>query len=192
MNTLDKEYEEMGRMNENQYLPIFKEKYGNLIKSDFKFDTIDFYGKDFMIELKSRTCSSSSFTETMFGYNKLLKAKETLKKNNDYKVFFAFAFTDGLFVWEYNQNTFEINGGENQKRIGGTKNRGYDDYKEHYYIKMKNLIKISDASVWIHPSVLQNTKKVFKSAINDEICFLLGLRPQATLPKGLPRSLSRC
>jgi hypothetical protein len=180
---LDRAYEAMGKYNEKMYMPIIKRIYGNLLKTSFKFATIDFYGVDYMLELKSRDCFSYDYKDTMFGYNKVVDAIETLDHYKDhmphYKVYFAFAFKDGLFIWEYNSKTYEDNGGDSQKRIGGTKNRGKDDFKEHYYVKIENLTKVDDTPVWIHPAVKENTEKRLeekknknKSSIPDGVCFL--------------------
>jgi hypothetical protein len=176
---LDRAYEAMGKYNEKMYLPVFRDHYGELVKSEFKYDSVDFYGVNYMIELKSRCCSSTDFIDTMFGYNKIVRARETLEHYShhipNYKVYFAFAFTDGLFIWEYNQTNYETNGGDSQKRIGGTSERGWDDYKDHYYILIENLIKISDKPVWIHPAVKENkekSKNKNKSSIPEGVCWL--------------------
>ena len=174
---LEKAYSSMGKYNEKMYFDIIKDHFGYLIKSESDYDVIDFYGADFMVELKSRCCSSTDFKDTMFGYNKIVRANETLDHYRHhiphYKVYFAFAFTDGLFIWEYNQKNYEDNGGDSQIRIGGTANRGYKDYKDHYYIFVKNLTKISDKPVWIHPAVKANKENINKkSSIPDEVCFL--------------------
>ena len=171
---LDKAYEAMGKYNEKMYMPIIKKHFGNLIKTEYKYATIDFYGVNYMLELKSRNSYSYDFNETMFGYNKIIEARKTLEHYShhipNYKVYFAFAFKDGLFIWEFNSNTFEENGGENQKRIGGTCNRGKNDYKEHYYVKIENLNKISDKAVWVHPLVNENSYN--SSNIPNDVCFL--------------------
>ena len=100
---LDRAYEAMGKYNEKMYMPIIKRIYGNLLKTSSKFATIDFYGVDYMLELKSRDCFSFDYKDTMFGYNKVVDAIETLDHYKDhmphYKVYFAFAFksnTHGL------------------------------------------------------------------------------------------------
>ncbi len=178
-NKLDKAYEAMGKYNEKMYMPIIKAELGNLIKSENKYDSIDFYGVDYMLELKSRCIYSNTFKETMVGYNKIIRAIETLEHYShhipNYKVYFAFAFKDGLFIWEYNSKTYEENGGDIQKRIGGTSKRGWNDYKDHLYIKISNLRKINDNPVWIHPLVENNYNQPsneYKSSIPDEVCFL--------------------
>ena len=67
---LDRAYEDMGKYNEKYYTEDIKKSLGNVVKSDFKYDTTDFYGVNYMLELKSRTCASTDFKETMFGFNK--------------------------------------------------------------------------------------------------------------------------
>lgn len=175
---LDRAYGAMGKYNEKRYKDDIEAEFGKCIQSGNEYEVIDFYGEDYILELKSRCCSSTDYIDTMFGYNKIVEANKKLA--NDYKVYFAFAFTDGLFVWEYNSKTYEENGGDTQRRIGGTDSRDWEDYKEHYYVFVKNLRKISDKPVWIHPKVLENLnkkleekkQKSFKSKIPDEICFL--------------------
>jgi hypothetical protein len=180
MNTiLDKAYEEMGIHNEENYKPIIQEIYGSVIKTNFKYCKVDFFGKNFCGELKSRDLSINDFYETMIGYNKIEEGfkKLNLYKEQNYKVYLWFAFKEGLFVWELNESNYELNGGNKQKRMGGTCNRGYDDYKEHYYIKKENMIKINDTPVWIHPLVAENTRKKYekirrKSSIPVGVCLL--------------------
>jgi hypothetical protein len=181
---LDSAYSAMGKYNEKRFKSVIEAEFGKCIQSGNEYEVIDFYGEDYILELKSRCCSSTDYIDTMFGYNKIVEANKKLANasplRNDYKVYFAFAFTDGLFVWEYNSKTYEENGGDTQRRIGGTDSRDWEDYKEHYYVFVKNLRKISDKPVWIHPKVLENLnkkleekkQKSFKSKIPDEICFL--------------------
>ena len=64
-----------------------------------------------------------------------------------------------MYVWELTKENYELNGGDSQKRMGGTSNRGYNDYKEHYYIKTELLTKIDDTPVWIDPEVEVNSYK---------------------------------
>lgn len=182
MNTiLDKAYEEMGTMNEKIYKPIIQEIYGIVYKTAFKYCRVDFLGETFCGELKSRDVSINDFTETMIGYNKI---EEGFKKLNwfkdhmpNYKVYLWFAFKEGLFVWELNETNYKLNGGDTQKRIGGTSNRGWNDYKDHYYIKKEFLVKINNTPVWIHPLVAENTRKktektIWKSSIPAGVCLL--------------------
>lgn len=173
---LDKAYEEMGTRNEKIYKPIIQEIYGIVNKTSYKYCRVDFLGEMFCGELKARNLSFNDFTETMIGYNKIENGFKKLDWYKDhmpnYKVYLWFAFKEGLYAWELNRKNYDLNGGDSQKRIGGTCNRGRDDYKDHYYIKKEFLTKISDTPVWIHPLVEENTKKKFKSSIPDGVCLL--------------------
>lgn len=160
---LDKAYEEMGRRNEILYKPIIERIYGKVIKTSYKFCRVDFLGETFTGELKSRDLISNQFKETMIGYNKVEKGFEKINWYKDhiphYKVYFWFAFKDGLYAWELSKDNYELNGGDIQKRWGGTSNRGWDDYKDHYYIKKEFLVKVDDTPCWVHPLVAENTNK---------------------------------
>lgn len=183
MTELDKAYEEMGKMNEKLYKPVIRKIYGAVMKTKFKYSHIDFIGESFCGELKSRDLSIKDFNETMVGYNKIEDGFKKLDWFKDhipeYKVYIWFAFREGLYVWELNQTNYEANGGDNQKRIGGTSNRGYDDFKQHYYIKTDNLVKIDDTPVWVHSLVAENSKKrlekrnnYYESYIPKGVCLL--------------------
>jgi len=180
---LDLAYEEMGNKNENQYKPIIAGIYGIVYKTAYKYCVTDFLGEDYCGELKARDLSVDDFNETMIGQNKIDEGFKKLDWYKDhmpnYKVYLWFAFKEGLFAWELNRNKYELNGGDKQKRIGGTSNRGWNDYKDHYYIKKENLVKVSDVPVWIHPVVAENTRKLadkkksyYKSSIPTGVCLI--------------------
>ena len=174
---LDKAYEEMGTRNEKLFKPIIQEIYGIVYKTAYKYCSVDFLGEDYCGELKSRDLSIADFTETMIGYNKIEDGFKKLDWYKDhmpnYKVYLWFAFKEGLYAWELNRTNYELNGGEIQKRIGGTSKRGWDDYKHHYYIKKEFLVKMNDTPVWIHPLVAENNKP--KSKIRTGVCYLTPL-----------------
>jgi hypothetical protein len=180
---LDKAYEMMGLKNEEQYIPVLQEIYGTTYKTADKYSIFDFLGETFCGELKSRDLSINEYPETMIGY---IKIEEGFKKLNwfkdimpNYKVYLWFAFREGLFCWELNDNNYKLNGGDTQKRISGTCNRGWNDFKEHYHIKKEFLTKISDIPVYIHPVVAENTiklaekkKSYYKSSLPTGVCLL--------------------
>lgn len=181
---LDLAYEEMGIRNEKLYKPIIQKIYGIVYKTAFKYCRVDFLGETYCGELKSRDLSITDHKETMIGYNKIeegFKKLDWFKDHKpDYKVYLWFGFKEGLYVWELNKENYELNGGDSKKRLGGTDGRGYDDYKDHYYIKTDALVKIDDTPVWIHPVVAENTRKQkekkmkqFQSAIPEGVCWLL-------------------
>jgi len=166
MNTeLDNAYVEMGKRNEELYKPIIEKIYGRIIKTDYEFATIDFIGKNFSGELKTRDLNHNTFKDTMIGYNKVKKGFKNLTRfDNDkydtkYKVYFWFGFKDGLYVWELTRDAYELNGGDSQIKIGGTCKRGKDDYKDHYYINVEHLVKIDDTPCWVHPLVAENSNR---------------------------------
>jgi hypothetical protein len=161
---LDKGYANMGDMNEKLYKPIINKIYGTVFKTSYKYSRIDFIGENYCGELKSRNLNYDTFNETMIGYNKITEGFNKLdfyrQGNSNYKMYFWFAFKEGLYVWELTKENYELNGGDKQKRMGGTSNRGYNDYKEHYYIKTELLTKIDDTPVWIDPDVEVNSYKI--------------------------------
>ena len=174
---LEEAYAEMGEVNENRYKPIINETYGTYLrKTRQKFCQFDFIGDNYAGELKSRNLSINDHINTMIGYNKVVAGHKKLEVNKNkmnYKVYFWFAFKEGLYSWELNKENYEANGGDSKKFMGGTTNRGYSNIKEHYNIQVKNLVKISDIPVYINPLVEANTKKrTHKSSIPEGVCFL--------------------
>lgn len=169
---------DMGKTNEQLYKPILETYFKAPLKRfNDNYAVIDFYSYRFRVELKSRTISVNQYDTTYIGNNKVIKAFETLKekrlKNPKYKCWFAFAFPEGLYLWEVNEENYEKNGGDSMIEFRGTKNRGFEDYKNHLLIKVENLIKIDETPVYINPKVLGVKKNpVNKYPIPEGICFL--------------------
>lgn len=171
-------FKDMGMKNETIFRPIL-ETYleTSLVRYNDDYSVLDFFSWKCRVELKSRTNRVNAFDTTYIGNNKVIRAFEVLKekrlKSPKYKVYFAFAFPDGLYLWEVNEENYEKNGGDSMIEYRGTDARGWDDYKNHLLIKVENLIKISDVPCYINPKVLEvKKKKVRKSAVPDEVCFL--------------------
>jgi len=94
---------------------------------------VDFRNNEMIGELKSRTCKHDFYSTTFFGYNKI----EYLLKENDKRVWkFYFLFTDGLYVWTYNEDQFEVRDYEHRER--GFIKQVYIDIK--YLEKLTSLI----------------------------------------------------
>lgn len=142
-NTDDKYYK-MGKNNEQKFLPIFREELDNTLQIvENTMSVIDYSGEKCWVELKSRTNAMNRFEETFFGANKIKVGNAKLDLG--LRVFFAFAFTDGLYVWELTKTSYEEVGGDACIKMGGTtKMRGVDDYKLHFYLNIKFLTKISN------------------------------------------------
>jgi len=86
--------------NEKKFFPYIRKHIAdNLQKSTDRYDTFDFYNSDTLVELKSRTCRSDRYPTTMVGFNKVERAL-----NEEKKCFFVFAFTDGLYSWEFDKD----------------------------------------------------------------------------------------
>ena len=82
--------------------PVLEKFVGKELEGTKQFDTFDFVGEDITIELKSRKNCYNKYPTTIVGMNKIDKIKE------GEKVIFFFNFTDGLYYWEYEVNTFTI------------------------------------------------------------------------------------
>jgi hypothetical protein len=98
-----------------------------------RFHKFDFITEDkVFIELKSRRFKHDRYPTTMVGLDKFkyLAPHQT--------ALFIFNFTDGIYYYEYNQNSilaFEI-------RLGGRTNRGCVEQKEYVYIPITQLNKM--------------------------------------------------
>jgi hypothetical protein len=176
MTELNKAYEKMGRLNEELYKPIIQEALGKVVKTEFKYARIDFYGVDYMGELKSRDCWLYSFDTQMIGYNKIVEGFRVLEwyENHmpNYKVYMFFGLKDGLYSWELTKENYELNGGDSKKKLGGTSKRGRDDFKEHYYIQSKYLKKVSDVGCIVPKEVSDNNKQYSYSSLPKGVCLL--------------------
>lgn len=87
-------------LNENIYFNDEIKMYENEMKQ------VDFRNKEIIGELKTRTNSKDRYSTTMFGYNKIKYLKSLENDNRVWK--FYFLFTDGLYVWSYNEDQYEI------------------------------------------------------------------------------------
>lgn len=158
---LDRAYAMMGARNEKTYLPIITKKYGICYKTASKWDQKDFLGESWCAELKSRDMSVFEKPDTMIGYNKVVEGFRQINwlDHLNYRVYFLFAFEEGLYEWELTKENYEKNGGDSMIRFAGTKNRGWNDYKKHYHIKREYLVKIDDTPVYVDPLVKANSNK---------------------------------
>lgn len=169
---------DMGMKNEKLYQPILETYFEAPLKRfNNNYSVLDFYSYKFRVELKSRTNSVNAFDTTYIGNNKVIKAFEVLKekrlKNPKYKCWFAFAFPEGLYIWEVNEENYEKNGGDNAIEYKGTDARGWNNYKNHLLIKVENLIKIDDTPCYINPKCLEVKKKIpWRDTVPDDVCFL--------------------
>lgn len=147
--TAEDKYYQMGKINEKRFLPILKENIDPTLQIvENATSVIDYSGEKCWVELKSRTNAMNKFDETFFGANKIDVGNAKLDLG--LRVFFAFAFKDGLYIWELTRTSYEEVGGNACIRMGGTtKMRSVEDYKLHFYLNTKFLTKISDVKPYI-------------------------------------------
>jgi hypothetical protein len=98
-----------------------------------KADIFDYESDEYLVELKSRKCLSTTYKDTMVGVNKLKYCKEEGKET-----YFCFQFQDGLFYWKYCSED------ENKLRFGkgGRCDRQRYEIKDYFYIPTALLKKI--------------------------------------------------
>ena len=114
-------------LNKNIYTDDYLKLYSNQKKQ------VDFRNNEIIGELKSRTCKHDTYPTTFFGYNKI----SYLKTLNDKRVVkFYFLFTDGLYVWSYNEDQYEVQDFDHRER--GIIKQVYIDIK--YLEKLTSLI----------------------------------------------------
>lgn len=152
-------YVKMGEINEDRYEPDIMEIYGNNIRrSSLKstngiqnntywitYDWIDDVNK-IKFELKSRNLRHNSYNTTMIGNNKVKNAL----KDSEYEYVYFFGFIDGLYEWKLTRENLE----KCVTNTGGvsSSSREYTPFnndKEHLLIPVRDLVKISDKSVYI-------------------------------------------
>ena len=67
---------------------------------------VDFRNKEIIGELKCRTTPIEAYKTTFFGYNKIKYLKSLNNDNRTWK--FYFLFSNGLYVWSYNEDQYEV------------------------------------------------------------------------------------
>jgi hypothetical protein len=129
---IDTEY---GIESEKICLPLLKTKFDPfLIKNENRYAIFDYVGVSHFIELKTRRYNSDKYPDTMIGCNKI---KNALKVEGR-KVVFCFKFEDGLFYWEFDKEKIP----NLDLRLGGRIDRGKDERRPYYFIKIADMIKI--------------------------------------------------
>jgi len=90
-----------GLKSEMECFPLFKTIDADLQKLD-KYNKFDFGSAITAIELKTRRFHKSKYPTTIVGADKI----DYIKSNPHKTYYFAFCFTDGLFVIEYETELF--------------------------------------------------------------------------------------
>ena len=127
---------EFGKAKEKELLPRLRERFDMTLEVDtFEYAGLDYLGKAWCGELKSRRNSLKAYPTTMIGANKLEEAKKALLPT-----FFAFSFTDGDYYWIYNEA--DIENGNVIFAVGGRGDRGSKERQQYAYIKTSILQRL--------------------------------------------------
>jgi len=118
---------------------IFRDDKLNLYQNERK--QVDFRNIQIIGELKSRKFNHDKHKETMFGYNKILYLEGLEGDSRDW--YFYFFFYDGLYMWRYNEDEFEVRPYEHQER--GWIDQVYVDIR-HLICITKNIKNMSDTA----------------------------------------------
>ena len=126
-----------GKTAEIKFLQTFRDYFNDQsINLTNDFDVFDYEGTNIFIELKTRNNTKNKYNDTMIGLNKIKKAKNLIKSNNNIKIYFVFKFTDGLYYWNYD-NTIEL-----KIDKGGRTDRYKIEIKDYCYIPVNQLSEI--------------------------------------------------
>ena len=125
-----------GLQNEMFVMELLKKDYPDIAKTPTTSHPYDFVttcdNQIIYFELKSRRCNSTTYPDTMIGYNKLQFAK----LNPDKQFVFLFKFTDGIFKHHYDPNK------EYTIRKGGRFDRNRPEVSNYAFIPISDLTLI--------------------------------------------------
>ncbi len=120
----------LGKKNEDKVFTLICKYWSdrNIIKSNDVVSNYDFYDTKYKYELKSRRCSSDTYSTTLIPEMKCHK-----------KTYLLFLFTDGLYYIRYRKCVFE----EFEKKLFVKNRNDKDDVQKNYfYIQIDKLKKI--------------------------------------------------
>jgi len=159
-------YVYMGEINEQHYNDDILKRYKGVQKTGNKssllhFKTYDWVSDDYKIELKTRNNNYNDYDTTMIGFNKI---EDWRKDNTNRKYFFLFGYLDGLYEWQLNKENYEKIGGDNavKKKSFNQKPTAYSTFNEnknHIYIPIQQLKKISEKSVLVPEELIWKSPK---------------------------------
>lgn len=136
MNEIKEQNLKQGEESEVALYDVFKKNIDSKFCRTGKFNQMDFISPSNYLELKTRNCKFTDYTEIMIGENKIRFAERSTSKG----VYLAWKFTDGLYVYKFNKDDLE-NGGI-KFRMGGRTDRGRDERKMTAFINRDLLEEI--------------------------------------------------
>jgi len=123
-----------GKKGESKVYPIIQQFFNRAITAnEEQYAKYDYTCPQYNYEVKSRTCRSTTYPDTMITMNKL---------GGDRGLMLLFNFTDALYYIEYDPETFK----EFRTDMFSRAKQAWDE-KEHIYIPMDKLTKIHD---WVY------------------------------------------
>ena len=159
-------YVYMGELNEKHYNNDILERFKGVKKTGsksnfFHWKVYDWVNDNYYVELKSRNNDFNTYPTTMIGFNKV---EEWGKDTSNKRYFFLFAFLDGFYEWELTQENYDDIGGYDAVKkynyINNTKSyTPYNDDKEHLYIPINKLKKISGKGCLVPDDLTFKSKK---------------------------------
>ena len=128
-----------GLKKENKLQKRLENHFNVKLTKTEQFDLFDYINEEYkiLIELKSRRNTKTKYFDTMIGYNKVVEGLKKIKEEN-YKVYFCFNFTDFLCYYELTQNN------NLDVRNGGRYDRGSAEISKYAFIPYTILKDIHD------------------------------------------------
>ncbi len=133
-----------GFKSEEEIHNTLEDKFGTLLKSKLNpemggYYEFDKYNDEYYIEIKTRRIKHNQYNSLFFGYNKLVKGDEILKKCPHLRIFYLWKCNDGIFGWEHRSSDFDIC---KRGRCDRGKNEFDDcvDIKQKYIKSLNNLL----------------------------------------------------
>ena len=123
----------LGLGNEDLVYDKIKIKYGDSLVKTKRWNKIDYYNDDVIIELKTRRNKYSAYPTTMIGKNKIDHMLESGKTAVG-----CFSFTDGLYFIEIDKEKID----KFELKQGGRFDRGRPELNQYYYIPIDMLTKM--------------------------------------------------
>jgi len=151
--TADLAFGTQSELNNLEILQLFLEKK---LERKGGYSVFDFEdpSKTVFVELKSRRIRHDTFDTAIIGFNKVAFADQMC---SDTKLWFAFCYTDGLYVIEYNSEQFaEYEVRENY--IRGPRNDTTNKPSKVVMIPIKDLTHIEMVEEWVEEEVKEEKK----------------------------------
>ena len=105
-----------GLMNEEVVIDLLQKHFGTTFTHRGGYATFDFVSADgeIEVELKSRRICHDQYDTAIVGFNKVLYCKDPNKK-----YYFAFLYTDGLYIFQHQSSLFNTFTRNQQYMRGG-------------------------------------------------------------------------